>query len=70
MSIQIKDHNALEVTDKTLLGSNVTKVVLGDEEVEKVDENKTEYVGDPIFFDLEECVFPGCEAVASGNLHP
>ena len=28
----------------------------GDEEVEEVDGNKTEYVGDPIFFDLEEII--------------
>lgn len=35
LSIQIIDDNMLEVTDKTLLGSNVTKVGLGDEELEK-----------------------------------
>ena len=35
LSIQIIDDNLLQVTDKTLLGSNVTKVGLGDEEEEK-----------------------------------
>merc|ERR1712223_25800 len=35
LSIQLDEDNQLEVTDKTLLGSNVTKVQLGGEEVEK-----------------------------------
>ena len=36
LSIQLKEDNTLEVTDKTLLGSNITKVVLGAEEVERL----------------------------------
>ena len=35
LSIQLDENNKLEVTDKTLLGSNVTKVELGAEEVER-----------------------------------
>ena len=35
LSIQLDEGNQLEVTDKTLLGSNVTKVQLGGEELEK-----------------------------------
>ena len=35
LTIQLNEDNILEVTDKTLLGSNVTKVGLGAEEVER-----------------------------------